>query len=91
MPQSGHWYLGDVDDDEDDEVDEDDDKDEAVEPLDAPPIFSIFGFTIAEPADVLPADDLPLSLPGDERSSGVTGGGDRSDPEPSELVGERPQ
>lgn len=45
--------------------------------------------TIVVPAEVLPADDLPLSLPGDERSSGVTGGGDRR--EPRELVGDRPQ
>jgi len=52
--------------------------------------LSIFVFTIV-PAEVLPADDLPLSLPGDERSSGVTGGGDRKGPELTELVGDRPQ
>lgn len=32
------------------------------------------------PADVLPAEERPLSLPGEERSSGVTGGGERRDP-----------
>lgn len=95
LPQSGHWYLGDVDeeedvDDEEEEVDEFEDTDDAVELLETPD-FSIFGCTIALPADVLPADDLPLSLPGDDKSSGVTGGGDLNDPEPSELVGDRPQ
>lgn len=55
-------------------------------------LFSIFVFTIVGPAEVLPADDLPLSLLGDEdKSSGVTGGGDRSEPEPTELVGDKPQ
>jgi len=58
--------------------------------------FSIFVLIIVLPADmlpadVLPADDLPLSLLGEERSSGVTGGGDRREPEPTELVGDRPQ
>lgn len=54
--------------------------------------FSIFVLTIVGPAEVLPAEDLPLSLLGDEdRSSGVTGGGDRSEPEPTELVGDKPQ
>lgn len=89
MPQSGHWYLGDVVDEEDEDEDEDEDKD-VVEPLDTP-IFSIFGFAIVELVDVLPADDLPLSLPGEDKSSGVTGGGDLSDPELKELVGDKPQ
>ena len=44
-----------------------------------------------DPADVLPAEDLPLSLPGEERSSGVTGGGDLSELELKELVGDNPQ
>lgn len=43
------------------------------------------------PADVLPAEDLPLSLPGEDKSSGVTGGGDLREPEPRELVGDNPQ
>lgn len=89
LPQSGHWYLGDVDEEEDEEEEEFEDMD-AVELLDTPD-FSIFGWTIALPADVLPADDLPLSLPGEDRSSGVTGGGDLNDPDPNELVGDRPQ
>lgn len=55
-------------------------------------LFSILVlFTIVGPAEVLPADDLPLSLPGDERSSAVRGGGDRKEPEPTELVGDKPQ
>lgn len=59
-------------------------------------LFSIFEFmmlmfVIVLPADVLPADDRPLSLLGEERSSGVTGGGDRREPEPTELVGDKPQ
>lgn len=59
------------------------------EPLVA--VFSILALTIVGPADVLPAEDLPLSLPGEERSSGVTGGGDLRDPDPKELVGDKPQ
>lgn len=53
-------------------------------------LLSIF-ISMLEPADVLPAEDLPLSLPGEDRSSGVTGGGDRRDEYPTELVGESPQ
>jgi hypothetical protein len=34
-------------------------------------LFSIFAFMMVDPAEVLPADDLPLSLPGEERSSGT--------------------
>lgn len=90
MPQSGHWYLGDVVDEEDEDEDEDEDKDVVEPPLDTP-VFSIFGFAIVELVDVLPADDLPLSLPGEDKSSGVTGGGDLSDPELKELVGDKPQ
>lgn len=77
--QSGHEYLGAV-------VLDDDVPAPALDP-----VFSIFVFTSVCPAEVLPADDLPLSLPGDERSSGVTGGGDRSEPDPTELVGDKPQ
>lgn len=40
---------------------------------------------------MLPADDLPLSLPGDERSSGVTGGGDLKEPEPREPEPSEPE
>lgn len=54
-------------------------------------LFSIFVFTIVVPAEVLPAEDLPLSLLGEERSSGVAGGGDLREPEPTELVGDKPQ
>jgi len=77
--QSEHEYLGDLAD--------------VVSDVLAPVLelfLSIFVFVIV-PAEVLPADDLPLSLPGDERSSGVTGGGDRRGPEHTELVGDRPQ
>lgn len=54
-------------------------------------VFMMLMFVIVLPADVLPADDRPLSLLGEERSSGVTGGGDRREPEPTELVGDKPQ
>lgn len=81
MLQLAHEYLGDLDGD----VVPDD-----VAAVVFEPVLSSFVFTIV-PAEVLPADDLPLSLPGDERSSGVTGGGDRKGPELTELVGDRPQ
>lgn len=57
---------------------------ETVEAADGvPTIFcdveSIF-IRIVDPADVEPALERPLSLPGDDKSSGVTGGGDLSGP-----------